>query len=222
MSKFFFLVWSSFLILPSNLHAQEFPKINNLRSTQLFAKFESASFLDDLEIVDSQRKRIKEIQAELKEQFRTIPKSEPGTNTRLKAMEASTTKSFNEIFGDVLLPHQQVRFVQLVHQSEISKIGGSLSRYIVGKHIGASIGITNRQIKDLKILRTKKVEEIRAAAIEFRNQVGAILAEEEKETMALLNDKERRKVTELIGEKNSVLHPGSEAGFYFDKILWQK
>lgn len=210
----------TFLTRCGYTQAQDLPKINNLRSQQLMAKFGSSIVLNDLELVLSQRTRINEVFDELKEELLAIRKSKSGS--RIKAIEACNAISFKKVFDEVLLPHQRVRFIQLVHQGEVRRLGGGLSKYIVQPGIRSQIGITNEQVNAIDAVQSKHVQEMEAAADEFRKRIAAILAEEEKEAMLLLGEEKAKKVADLIGERNVMVKSGSEAVFYLDQVFREK
>jgi hypothetical protein len=209
--------------LQGTLKAQELLDIpKNLMARQFLAKLKSDSFLGDLEVVKSQREQIEKIQDSLKVEIKTIRKSEATTSARFRATEAIEAKSFEKIFNDVLLPSQQVRFVQLLHQLERRRLGGSLSNYISQPKISKSIGFSRDQIMELEAINKQKAEEISAAAEKFRMKIAQILADEAKEVIASLDDRQAKKVIALIGERNVVVKPGSEAKLYLDEEIQKK
>lgn len=205
----------SFLAFLCGVDAQELPDINGLSPQPLYFRINSEEFLNDLEVVEAQRQQIKKIDARVRADCREIPQSDEKPNLILNVVK----EGLDDIFKDVLLPQQQIRFIQLVHQTELRRLGGSLANYVLQPKVFQVIGITDKQKKSLETLHKKKVAELRAAAEEFREEIVAITANKERETVALLDEPQKKKITALIGEKNIDVKPGTEARIYLEKIV---
>ena len=201
-----------------DLRAQGLPDINGMKTQAIYTRIKSEAFLDDLEAVESQRRRIEEINEQVWEDCRAIPQSK----TKPKQILALLDKAIGEIFFDVFLRHQQIRFVQLVHQDELRRFGGSLSNYLVQPKVSKLIGIKEEKTKKLESLHTTKVEEIKKAAEQFRKRVAAILEDENKATLAILDNKQKKQITELIGEKNVTVVEGAEARIVLDQVIQER
>jgi hypothetical protein len=192
------------------------PQIDGLRVEALYVRIRSEEYLDDLEAVESQRRRIKEIVQRTKDASLEIPVETPGRRERIRGY---VTKSFHEIFDEVLLPPQQTRFVQLMHQTQLANHGGSVVSYFAQKDVGPLIGISAKQKKSLEKIHQRKLEELQKTSEEFRVKIATIIAEERRLALDELDDDQRKKAVNLIGDRFYVQPIGNEARFYLDRAI---
>ena len=156
------------------------------------------STIKDLELVKSQRDKIKEIDQAfnqdremLDREFMLIGDSTTA-KTALNAKYAALYKKRATELSDVLLPHQQERIQQIVHQTSLSSLGPAGGLYM-GK-LGQELDLSIEQRDQLMEIQKELHEQIRQKTAELR-------AAAREKVMKTLNETQRSKLKSLTGDE---------------------
>ena len=145
------------------------------------------------ELQDQQRNAMREMFMSLRDGMDDLDDNQrrdlmTDLQTKMKAMN----KEFDAKTVEILLPHQTTRLRQLVMQSQNRRSGGA-STGAFSEEMIEQLGITDVQLEKLKA----KAEEVGKSVTE---KIAAIRAQAEEEVLSVLDENQRAKYKELIGE----------------------
>jgi hypothetical protein len=153
---------------------------------------------DELDLVDSQKQQLQDLQKEFSEQMSKNMQSftkDGFSKEHAKAMRdviAEMQETMKSKMGDILLPHQMDRLNQVSVQMEMKNRGDA--KALMGKRIAEALGIDDEQKKRIED-RSKEIEQKLKAKIEKLKE------EAREELMGELSSTQRKKLKDLMGDR---------------------
>ncbi len=159
---------------------------------------------EELDLVDDQIEKIKDLQSRQREEMREIFMSmrsrfrdmDRGSREEIMGEIREKMTTLNEKFSgeasEILLPHQVTRWEQLKFQSQAQRAGGA-DRFIASPAIAEKLNITETQLEAMKA----KAEEIRES---MQKKIAAIRAEAQDELLSVLTPEQQEQFKSLSGD----------------------
>lgn len=153
------------------------------------------TFLDDLEVVQQQRTEIRKIYRSMM-QLRSEAMRKPSFSREIS--EDLMKKALVQIWNEVLIPDQRERFVQLVHQAELSqKSYGSWADFVSRRQ--EMLDLTEAQIRSLEKISKDREKELLEEVRRFSIRVDEILRADRDQAKAVLTPIQQEKLVNLLG-----------------------
>ena len=164
-------------------------------STNSVGWLDDDDILNELDIVEDQRARLREIrEQEMKKRqdfFNTIRGMEPNKIGEFVREFGTMLKAdIDQQVADVLLPHQVKRLDQLRLQTSMRGMG---ARALETESLVKALGITDEQKQQLR----EKEREVRE---DLQKKLEQLRKEAQEEVLTVLTDAQRKKLSEMLGE----------------------
>lgn len=153
------------------------------------------SIQQDLALLDTQREKVWDLQAEFGGQMVEANTSlHDGTLTveEYKTMLMARKVAYQSRLENLMLPHQLKRLTQISVQEHIKKSG--TANAISSQLVADKLRITDGQKEEL-VRRSKEVKE------KLRKEIARLRAEAKRELLSVLTTEQQEQLTELVGEK---------------------
>lgn len=155
---------------------------------------------DELEIVDDQQSKIREINDELRSRMREVfnelrdlPEEERREAFRnMREKTQAVTKEFEKKVDEVLLPNQRERLSQISLQMRVQFTG--TARALASEEVATALGITEEQ-------KTKLTETARTVEREMEEKIEKVREEGREKILSVLTSDQKEKYKKMLGEK---------------------
>jgi hypothetical protein len=203
------------------LNAQCIPDINGLSVHALYFHIKSDELLGQLAVEESQRLRIKQIDARVWDECAKIRKTATDEETP-ELMREVVSNALDEVFTDVLFESQQIRLVQVIHQSELRRYGGCLSTYLTQPRLRVGLEIDKNVAIKLEGIQDKRKDALREAAEKFRRRASEIIKTEKMKALSILDEKQKDQTEKMIGARNVSVKRGAVASRVLFQVIQER
>ena len=166
-------------------------------ASDTFSMLSDPSVRKDLELVDEQMDRIREVNKEFGQRIRDslgdLSKDgfDPAQASKLKDIIGDIQRQKQEEIDKLLLPHQIDRLKQVALQMQMKSRG--TANALSNDKIAEALGLTEEQIKNLKSRSTELQQEI-------AEKTKKLQADAKEELIGMLTSEQQQKLKEMMGD----------------------